>query len=166
MSQIEFLQQLHRAGRIGRRELIGRISALGASAAVLTSVVASEDAYAAETPRHGGTMRLGIGGGSTTDSLDPSTWNDSVGTTGGFAFFEPLVEVGAGNKPEPGLAASWEAKPGAAEWVFTMQKGVTFHNGKTFTADDAVYSINMHRGKTKSGAAGAFAANLLNIFLK
>ena len=158
MSQIEFLQQLHRAGRIGRRELIGRISALGASAAVLTSVVASEDAYAAETPRHGGTMRLGIGGGSTTDSLDPSTWNDSVGTTGGFAFFEPLVEVGAGNKPEPGLAASWEAKPGAAEWVFTMQKGVTFHNGKTFTADDAVYSINMHRGKTKSGAAGAFAA--------
>ena len=158
MSQIEFLQQMHRAGRIGRRELLGRVSALGASAAVLTSVVASEDAHAAETPRKGGTMRLGIGGGSTTDSLDPSTWNDSVGTTGGFAFLEPLVETGAGNKPEAGLAASWEAKSGATEWVFNLQKGVTFHNGKTFTADDAVFSLNMHRGKTKSGAAGAFSS--------
>ena len=157
MSQIEFLQQLHRAGRIGRRELLGRISALGASAAVLTSVIASEDAHAAETPRKGGTMRLGIGGGSTTDSLEPSTCNDSVGTTGGFAFLEPLIETGVGNKPEAGLAASWEAKAGASEWVFNLQKGVTFHNGKTFTADDAVFSLNMHRGKTKSGAAGAFA---------
>ena len=158
MSEIKYLQELHRAGRIGRRELLGRAAAAGAGAALLSSIAASEDAYAAETPRRGGTMRLGIGGGSTTDSLDPATWNDSVGTTGGFAFFEPLVETGAGNTPEPGLAASWEAKPGATEWIFNLQKGVTFHNGKTFTADDAVFSINMHRGKTKSGAAGVFSA--------
>ncbi len=49
-------------------------------------------------------------------------------------------------------------KPGAAEWIFNIRKGVTFSNGKTLDADDVVYSLNRHRGKTKSGAAGAFKA--------
>ena len=158
MSEIEFLQKLHRAGRIGRRELLGRAAAIGASASVLGGLMLAEDAYAAETPRRGGIMKLGVGGGSTTDSLDPATWNDSVGTVGGFSIYGGLIEVGAGNKPVGDLAESWEAKPGAAEWIFNIRKGVTFHNGKTMNADDVIFSINMHRGKTKSGAAGSFSA--------
>lgn len=158
MSHLEYLQKLHRSGRIGRRELLGRAAALGASATALAGIVASEDAYAADTPRKGGVMRLGVGGGSTTDSMDVTSWNDSVATVGGFAIYGALIEVGAGNKAAGDLAESWEAKPGAAEWVFNLRKGVTFHNGKTFNADDVVFSINLHRGKTKSGAAGSFSA--------
>ena len=34
-----------------------------------------------------------------------------------------------------------------------MRKGVEFHNGKTFDANDAVASLNYHRGEeSKSGA--------------
>ena len=64
----------------------------------------------------------------------------------------------ADNKPIPKLAESYEAKPGAAEWILNIRKGVTFHNGKTLDADDVVYSLNLHRGQTKSGAAGPMKA--------
>ncbi len=155
-SELEFLKQLHIKGRISRREFLGRAAAVGASAAVLGNMVASVEAYAAETPSKGGTLRLGMAGGSTTDSLDPSTWNDTVNVNVGGGYYNALVQVTPDNKPVPELAESFEAKPGAREWVLNLRKGVTFHNGKTFGADDAIFSINLHRGKTASGAAGSF----------
>ena len=158
MSELEYWKQRHNAGHINRRELLGRAAALGAGAALLNTIALQADAYAAETPRKGGVLKLGVGGGSTTDSLDPTNWNDTVPTVTGNAFLESLIEVGPDNKPIPLLAESWEAKPGATEWIFNLRRGVTFSNGKTFNADDAVFSINLHRGKTKSGAAGSFSA--------
>ena len=152
------LQQQHILGRLSRRGFLGRAAALGAGAALLSSFVASADAYAAETPKKGGTLRLGLAGGSTTDSLEPGSYTDSVMIDTGHALFNGLVEWAQDGKPVPELAESWEIKPGAAEWIFTIRKGVTFSNGKTLDADDIVYSLNLHRGATKSGAAGPFKA--------
>ena len=36
----------------------------------------------------------------------------------------------------------------------TCARASSFSNGKEFAADDAIYSLNLHRGDTKSGAAG------------
>lgn len=158
MTELEYLEQQHIKGRISRRELLGRTAALGAGAALVSSMVASADAYAATTPRRGGTLRLGLAGGSTTDSLDPGSYTDSVMIDTGHALWNGLVEWAQDGKPVPELAESWEIKPGAVEWIFNIRKGVTFSNGKTLDADDVVYSLNMHRGATKSGAAGPFKA--------
>ncbi len=158
MTELEYLQQQHILGRLSRRGFLGRAAALGAGAALLSSFVASADAYAAETPKKGGTLRLGLAGGSTTDSLEPGSYTDSVMIDTGHALFNGLVEWAQDGKPVPELAESWEIKPGAAEWIFTIRKGVTFSNGKTLDADDIVYSLNLHRGATKSGAAGPFKA--------
>ena len=156
MTELEYLQQQHIKGRISRRDFLGRAAALGAGAALLSSMVAGAEAYAAETPRAGGTLRIGLAGGSTTDSLDPGSYNDSVMIDTGHMLWNGLVEWAQDGKPVPELAESWEVKPGAAEWIFNIRKGVTFGNGKTLDADDVVYSLNMHRGNTKSGAAGPF----------
>ena len=155
-SELDYLKQQHIRGRISRREFLGRAAAAGATAAVLGNMVASIEAHAADTPRKGGNLRLGVGGGSTTDSLDPRSWTDTVMVDLGCAYYNSLVEASPDRKPAPELAESWEAKPGAKEWVFNLRKGVEFHNGKTFTAEDAIYSINLHRGQTKSGAAGSY----------
>ncbi|MEZ4608108.1 MAG: ABC transporter substrate-binding protein [Deinococcales bacterium] len=65
---------------------------------------------------------------------------------------EPLT-TGAGLEGE--LAESWEGLDGGTRWVFSLKKGIEFHNGKTMTAADVVYSLNRHRGEdTTSGAAG------------
>jgi peptide/nickel transport system substrate-binding protein len=159
MNELDYLEQQHAQGRISRREFLGRAIALGAGTALITSMVAQVEAFAAETPKKGGTLHLGLGGGSTTDSLEPGSWTDSVMIDVGYALFNALVENGPDNKPIPELAERFEAKPGAVEWIFTLRKGVEFTNGKTFDADDAIYSLNLHRGaSTKSGAAGPMKA--------
>ena len=159
MSELDYLKHLHAKGRLSRRDFIGRAMALGVSAPMLSGLLASADALAAtETPKSGGNLRLGLGGGSTTDSLNPMSWNDSVMIDVGFGIFNGLVENASDNRPTPELAEKFEPKPGAAEWIFTLRKGVQFHNGKEFDADDAVYSLNLHRGETKSGAAGPMKA--------
>jgi peptide/nickel transport system substrate-binding protein len=158
MTELEFLKQQHLTGRISRREFLGRAAAVGASAAAIGTMLTSIDAHAADTPVKGGHFRLGMAGGSTTDSLDPTTWTDTVNVDVGAAVYNALVQVTPDNKPIPELAESYEAKPGATEWVLNLRKGVTFHNGKTFDADDAIFSINLHRGpKTTSGAKALFA---------
>lgn len=158
MGELDFLAQQHARGLLSRRELLGRALALGVAGPALTTLLARTEAFAAETPKAGGTLRLGLGGGSTTDSLNPLSYTDSVMIDVGFGIFNGLVENGADNRPVPELAEKFEAKDGAKEWIFTLRKGVQFHNGKEFDADDAVYSLNLHRGDTKSGAAGPMKA--------
>jgi len=103
----------------------------------------------------GGTLKLGLAGGSTTDSIDPRSYTDSVMISIGYALFNGLVENSAKNEALPELAENWEGRDGAAVWTFTLRKGVTFSNGKEFDADDAIYSMNLHRGETTSGGAAS-----------
>src|SRR5208337_4104589 len=140
---------------ISRREFIGRAAALGVSSAAISTMLASADAFAAETPRKGGVLKLGLAGGSTTDSVDVTSYNDSVMIDVSHGLFNGLVEWAQDGKPAPELAESFEPKNGAKDWVFNLRKGIKFSNGQEFTADDAIYSLNLHRGATKSGGAAA-----------
>ena len=154
MSELDFWSARRARGAISRREVMGRAAALGGSAAVISGLLARADAIAAETPRKGGVLRLGLAGGSTTDSVDVTSYNDTVMIVVSRGLFNGLVEWGQDGKPRPELAESFEPKNGAKDWILNLRKGVKFSNGQEFTADDAVYSLNLHRGETKSGAAG------------
>ncbi|WP_334174101.1 ABC transporter substrate-binding protein [Pseudoxanthobacter sp.] len=117
---------------------------------------------AEETPRRGGVLKLGIGGGSTTDTLDPRKLTDWVPVNQAYMLMNGLIEINWHNEAEPELFESWEAKPGAVEWVFRVRKGVSFHNGKPLTVEDVIYSINLHRGDTTS-AARAIAEQIKDV---
>ena len=57
------------------------------------------------------------------------------------------------------LAISWEASVDAKTWTFNLRKGVIFHNGKSFGADDVIESLQMHTVEgTKSAAKPILAA--------
>ncbi len=136
-------------GVLDRRELL-----TGAAADRRRSGVrASRAARAAEaTPTSGGTLKLGMAGGATSDSLDPRTITDWVPVNLAYQIMNGFIEIDENNQPVPELLERWESKPGAADWVFDVRKGVTFSNGKTLDADDIIYSLNLHRGDTKSAA--------------
>ena len=155
MSELNELTTRLQKGGVSRREFMGRAAALGASTAAIASLLASAEAYAAETPRSGGLLRLGLGGGSTTDSVDITSYNDSVMIDVSHGLFNGIIEWGEDGKPKPELAENFEPTNGAKDWIFKLRKGVTFSNGKEFTADDAIYSLNLHRGDSKSGGAAA-----------
>jgi peptide/nickel transport system substrate-binding protein len=133
---------------LDRRQLMAGAAALGLS---------TQFAHAADTPKKGGTLRLGMEGGSASDSLDPRTYADSIPISYGWQLWNGLVEIDEKGDPSGELAESWEAKPGAVEWIFNIRKGITFGSGKTLDADDVIYSLNLHRGETKSGAKDLMA---------
>ena len=155
MSELDPLSARVKTGAISRREFLGRATALGASMAAISSTLASIEAFAAETPKAGGALRLGMIGGSTTDSLDIGSYADSVMISVGRGLFNGLVEWGEDGRPKPDLSSSWEPRNGARDWVFNLRRGVKFSDGKEFTADDAIYSLNYHRGDSESGGKAA-----------
>jgi peptide/nickel transport system substrate-binding protein len=53
--------------------------------------------------------------------------------------YEPLVRRNADLELEPALAESWKIVDDT-NWVFKLRKGVTFHNGNPFTAEDVLFS--------------------------
>jgi peptide/nickel transport system substrate-binding protein len=130
-----------------RRRILTAASMFG-----LAVAAAPISALAQNTPRKGGTLRMGMAGGSASDSLDPRTYADSVAIAYSLMFWNNLIEIDNKGNAAPELAESWESKPGAADWTFNIRKGVTFGSGKTLDADDVIHSINLHRGETKSPA--------------
>lgn len=150
MSTLSELEKLLAKGRISRREFLNRVAILGLTATV-SSAIWSPATHAA-TPKKGGRFRLGVSGGSTAESFDPATYG--TGVINAFmvgAIGNCLTEIDHKGAVIPELAESWEASKGADIWTFRLRKGVTFHNGKTLTADDVIASFNHHRGEdTKS----------------
>lgn len=154
MSQFDHLNNPLISAGFSRRNLMGGAAALGI-ATTASGLLVPASALAAETPTKGGTLRLGMAGGSTTDSIELGNWTDSVMIATGHALFNHLVEWSQDGKPVPELASSFEPKNGAIDWIFNLRKDVKFSNGKLFNADDALYSLNYHRGESKSGGSGA-----------
>jgi len=126
--------------------------ALGATTALATSMAGG---VLAATPNKGGTLRLGIGHGSTTDTLDPGSFENLYMQVVGNAIYNNLTEVNNEGELVPELAESWDVTPDAKTWTFKLRKGVEFHNGKTMDSGDVVASINHHLGAdSKSGGKG------------
>ena len=74
-----------------------------------------------------------------------------------------LVEIDHQGNPIPELAESWEASKDAATWTFKLRQGVEFHNGKTMTAEDVIFSINHHRGEDSKSAAKGIVDQIKDI---
>ncbi|HEX2216608.1 MAG TPA: ABC transporter substrate-binding protein, partial [Xanthobacteraceae bacterium] len=77
-------------------------------------------------------------------SLDPYTLNETftLGMLGNV--YEGLTKRDKDLKIIPGLAERWEiVEP--TRWRFHLRKGVKFHNGEDFTADDVVFSAERVR---------------------
>ncbi|HEX7039999.1 MAG TPA: ABC transporter substrate-binding protein [Trueperaceae bacterium] len=54
--------------------------------------------------------------------------------------YDGLVELNADLAVEPALAESWTVSDDGLTYVVKLREGVRFHNGRTMTADDVVYS--------------------------
>ncbi len=134
---------------ISRRGLLQGASALGAAA--LVGPLGTS--YASAAPKKGGTLRVGIGHGNTSDSYDPATWTDLFAQTFSAARCGYLTEITADGSLAGEVAESWEASDDAKVWTLKIRSGLEFHSGKTVTPDDVVASLNHHRGEDSKSAA-------------
>ena len=155
------LESLFELGQIGRREFMKRLSALGLSVALSPALFTTS--ANASSPKKGGIFRTALAGGSTTDSLNPATMNDLMMMDVNWQLRNNLVEVDHNFNVIPELAENWEASHDAKKWIFRLRKGVEFHNGKSFEAEDVIYSINYHRNEKANSGAKGFVSQIEDI---
>ena len=143
-------------GLMTRREFVGRAAALGVTAAVANSMLASSaDAAAHAAPVRGGTIKLGSSGGESTNTQDPALTASEVPLSNIRHWGETIVEVTADGSLDYRLAESVEASADAKTWAFKIKKGITFSNGKDMTPEDVLMTFQRHSDEdSQSGALG------------
>ena len=86
-------------------------------------------------------QELRIGMGADITSVDPHFVNLFPNNNIAWHVFDALVMLDADSRLIPGLATAWK-QIADDTWEFKLRKGVKFHDGSDFTAEDVVYSID------------------------
>jgi peptide/nickel transport system substrate-binding protein len=148
-------------GKVSRREFTQLAIAAGLSVPAATAMFTG--AVRAE-PKRGGNLKVGIGHGATTDSMDPGLYPDQYTLTALWGTLSnSLTELDAKGSAVPDLAESFEPADGAKKWVFKLRRGSTFHNGKAVTTDDVVASFRHHLGENSKSAAKSLLASMSSV---
>jgi len=111
-------------------------------------------------PRYGGTLRAGLTGGSTADTLDPLSAVTNVDFSRIDNLYEPLIGLTPDAQPVYVLADEVTPNAKATEWMIRVKQGITFHNGKELTADDVIYTFQAILNPKAPGSAAAGLASI------
>ncbi|RJP63972.1 MAG: ABC transporter substrate-binding protein [Comamonadaceae bacterium] len=90
------------------------------------------------------TVRIGNQGDAL--SMDPHSLNESLQLSVTGNVYEPLVGRDRNLKLVPALATSWK-QTSPSVWRFELRKGVKFHDGTPFTADDVLFTFARASGE-------------------
>jgi peptide/nickel transport system substrate-binding protein len=69
--------------------------------------------------------------------------------------FEGLTRIDKNGAVKPALAVSWTVSDDQKTYTFTLQKGVSFHDGASFEAEDVVFSLDRARAEDSVNAQKA-----------
>ncbi|MDQ6730471.1 MAG: ABC transporter substrate-binding protein [Actinomycetota bacterium] len=142
----------------------GLLTACGGSSGASSSAQTSS---AAGKLKSGGLLRVGATGGGAKDTIDahqPAVDPDIMRC---WNLYEPLAVRPPSFGPlEMMVAESIEAEHGKADsWVVKIRPGIEFHNGKTVTAEDVIFSLQriLDPKTPKVGAASIGYVDIKNV---
>ena len=149
---------------LSRRELLvgaggvllaGGLAACGSSGSS-SSAASGGGSTPAGTPKKGGNFRLGVTGGGASDIIDGQSIVTKPDQTRLIGSWETLMTYNEDYVlGTDGLAEEVDSSvPGQVD--VRLRSGIEFHNGKTLTADDVIYSIKriLNPKEGLFGAAG------------
>lgn len=137
----------------------GLLSACGSSSSSPTTTSAT---HSSGKPKNGGNFRLASSGGGSSDTLDGNNCVENLDFARAPQLYNCLMAVDANNIVQPCLAEELSANTDATEWTIRLRKGVEFHNGKTLTVDDVLFTFNRIISNNFSGASGLAYMDLKN----
>jgi peptide/nickel transport system substrate-binding protein len=146
-SELEYLGRLAAAGKLSRRDFLGRAVALGVGTGFANLLLTN--AVQAAGPVRGGILKAGLIG--KNPSLDPAL--AQVMTQ--LAFMKSWGEVIVAEEVNP----SADAKT----WTLKIRDGIEFHNGKTVTAADVAATIERHMNPESKSAAYAYLKDIESV---
>jgi peptide/nickel transport system substrate-binding protein len=149
-------QQSVRAGISRAAFLKGAAGVVGLGAA--GPLLGAAAAHAAAKPVRGGTLSVAYPGAGTSETLNPTLGVTPIDESRIQSLYDPLVLLGPDFTASPGLALEWTPNKAATVWEIKLRQGVAFHNGKSFGAEDVIFSIRQMAKKTS--AAVPFVSNI------
>jgi len=90
------------------------------------------------------------GAASEPRSLDPYFHSETPTNSMNSNIYDGLLGYDSELNVVPGLADKWET-PDKLTWIFHLRKGVKFHDGTPFTAEDVKFSLERCKTWAKSG---------------
>ena len=91
-------------------------------------------------------VTLRVANQGDAQSMDPHSLNESLQLGFMANVYEPLIGRDKKLGLVPALATQW-TQPSPTVWRFELRKGVSFHDGSPFTADDVVFSFKRAAGE-------------------
>ncbi len=143
-----------------RREVMGWLVASGATIAVAGSIVSSARKVMAATPKKGGQISYATDLHGPSDTLDPGLNTSNIDYTRGRCLYNALCQINDDLTTRPELAEEYSANTDNTEWTFKLRKGVKFHDGSPFTADDVIYTMSRHYGEKSTSTAKTLVADV------
>jgi peptide/nickel transport system substrate-binding protein len=140
----ELKEQL-RKGEIDRREFLRTATLLGMAAPAAYAFANTvsggpvvKQALAEDTPKMGGTLRMGM---AVQEMADPPTYDWGPKANLARQFLEYVTMTGPDNVTRPFLAESWEASDDLKTWTFKLREGVNWTNGDTLSSDQVIWNV-------------------------
>jgi peptide/nickel transport system substrate-binding protein len=139
------LELLHLRGEITRRQLLVGVGMLAAGLSMASVLAAcgtsSTPSATSSTPKRGGNFRLGVTGGGAKDMMDGQNIITKPDQARLVTAFETLLVYDRNYQlTNDGLAES-VTQDAPDTWTIRVKQGITFHDGKTLSADDVIYSL-------------------------
>ena len=139
-----------------RRDILAMLMAGGMQATLAGGLAGTALSVHAQTPRRGGRIRVAGATAAATDTLDPAKQSNQTDYSRGMMLYNGLTVLDGSLTPQPALAESFTTQD-AKTWVFTLRKGVTFHDGKALAPADVVYSLMRHKDPATASKAKTLA---------
>ena len=136
--------------RLTRRQALvsGGAAALGLGLAACGGTSHSTSKAAVSGARRGGNLRVAVEGNGLKDIMDAQNDLAKIDQARLVTGWEPLLEYDRNfNLTTTGLAESVEPH-GSLAYDVRVRQGIEFHNGKTLTADDVIYSLKRLTNKS------------------
>jgi peptide/nickel transport system substrate-binding protein len=145
-----------------RRDILGLLMAGGMQAGLAGTLATTALSVQAQTPKRGGKLRVAGATAAATDTLDPTKYSNQTDYSRGMMVYNGLFVLDGSLTPQPALAEKADTKD-AKTWVFSLRKGVSFHDGKALTAADVVYSVMRHKDPANASKAKALADQIESV---
>jgi len=145
-----------------RRELLRMFMAGGVSLAVGGSILGRASAALAAAPVMGGHLKAAGFTASTADTLDPAKGSNATDYTRACAYYNRLTFLNENSEVQMELAESVETTD-AKVWTVTLKSGVEFHDGKTLSSEDVVFSLRRHLDEAVGSKVNSIAKQFVDI---
>ena len=88
-----------------------------------------------------GTLKAGLTGGASNDTEDADNGLNYLDIARIVQLYDPLININTAGLMELQLAESIEPNTDATKWTVRIRPDVEFHNGKTLTAEDVIFTL-------------------------